>query len=227
LFQALPEAMRREDLMSEFKLTYSTMFAAPPVLHERFDDALRRVSEAERGEHPLFIDGCDVFTDRKSAKRSPIDQRRILGEFQLAGTVEVERAMRAAFNAFKSGSLNPWDERIAVLRKAAHLIEERVYDIAAAVSLEVGKNRMEALGEVQETADFFKIYADQMEQGAGFARELPDDPIEGSRSRNRSVLKPYGVWVVIAPFNFPFALAGGPVAAALAAGNTVVLKGAA
>jgi 1-pyrroline-5-carboxylate dehydrogenase len=45
-------------------------------------------------------------------------------------------------------------------------------------------------------------------------------------SRNRSVLKPYGAWVVITPFNFPIALAAGPVAAALITGNTVVLKGA-
>jgi 1-pyrroline-5-carboxylate dehydrogenase len=45
-------------------------------------------------------------------------------------------------------------------------------------------------------------------------------------SRNRSVLKPYGAWVVITPFNFPLALAAGPVAAALITGNTVVLKGA-
>jgi 1-pyrroline-5-carboxylate dehydrogenase len=213
--------------VSEFKLTYSTMFAAPPALHEQFDHALLRVSGAAHREHPLFIGGRDVFTDRKSLKHSPIDQRRILGEFQLAGAAEVDRAMRAAADAFKSWRLNSWKERIAILRKAADLIEQRVYDIAAVIALEVGKNRMEALGEAQETADFFKIYADQMEQGAGFALELPDDPIEGRRSRNRSVLKPYGVWVVIAPFNFPFALAGGPVAAALAAGNTVVLKGAA
>jgi 1-pyrroline-5-carboxylate dehydrogenase len=55
---------------------------------------------------------------------------------------------------------------------------------------------------------------------------LPNDPLPNVVSRNRSVMKPYGVWVVINPFNFPFALAGGPVAAALVTGNTVVLKGA-
>jgi delta 1-pyrroline-5-carboxylate dehydrogenase len=114
-----------EDLMSEFKLTYSTMFAAPPALHERFDHALLRVSKSAHREHPLFIGGCDVFTDRKSLKRSPIDQRRILGEFQLAGTAEVERAMRAAADAFMTWRLNPWEERIGVLRKAAHLISSR------------------------------------------------------------------------------------------------------
>ncbi len=212
--------------MSGFQLTYSTMFAAPPELHELFDRALIRVGKAEGREHALFIGGGDVFTDRQSLKRSPIDQRRILGQFQIAGAAEVDKAMRAASDAFKGWRSTPWGERVAVLRKAARLIEERVYDIAAATALEVGKNRMEALGEIQEAADFFKIYADQMEQGAGFVRALPDDPIAGNPSHNRSVLKPYGVWVVIAPFNFPFALAAGPTAAALATGNTVVLKGA-
>jgi 1-pyrroline-5-carboxylate dehydrogenase len=104
------------------------------------------------------------------------------------------------------------------------LIEERVYEIGAALALEVGKNRMESLGEVQETADLMYWYCDQMEAHDGFVRDLPNDPLPGVESRNRSVLKPYGAWAVIAPFNFPFALAGGPIGAALVAGNTVVFK---
>jgi 1-pyrroline-5-carboxylate dehydrogenase len=63
-----------------------------------------------------------------------------------------------------------------------------------------------------------------MEANGGFVRDLPNDPLTGWVSRNRTVLRPYGVWGVIAPFNFPYALAGGPVAAALVAGNTVVFK---
>jgi 1-pyrroline-5-carboxylate dehydrogenase len=85
---------------------------------------------------------------------------------------------------------------------------------------------MEALGEVQETADFFNLYAEDFERQQGFDRALPDDPLPDFRSRNRSVMRPYGAWVVIAPFNFPFALAGGPVAAALITGNSVVFKSA-
>ena len=113
---------------------------------------------------------------------------------------------------------------MARVRKAAALIEARVYEIGAAVALEVGKNRMESLGEVQETADLMAWYCDQMEANAGFVRDLPNDPVPGATSRNRSVLKPHGAWAVIAPFNFPFALAGGPIGAALVAGNTVVFK---
>jgi acyl-CoA reductase-like NAD-dependent aldehyde dehydrogenase len=212
--------------MTEFQLTYSTMFSAPPEMHARFDQALLRVRAGLGAEQALFIKGQDVLTPRKAQKRSPIDHRLLLGQFQLAGVDEVERAMRAAQEAGRSWSRKCWSERVAILRRTAELIEERVYDIAAILSLEVGKNRMESLGEAQETADFFKIYSDQVEEHQGFEYALPDDPIQGFVSRNRSVMKPYGVWVVIAPFNFPFALAGGPVAAALAAGNSVVLKGA-
>ena len=68
--------------------------------------------------------------------------------------------------------------------------------------------------------------AAELERNQAYDRPLPDDPLPGYRSRNRSVLKPHGVWGVIVPFNFPLALGGGPVAAALVTGNTVVLKGA-
>ena len=110
------------------------------------------------------------------------------------------------------------------MRKVADVIEERVYEIAAALVLEVGKNRMEALGEAQEAVDFFRVYADDFESHQGYEFELPNDPLTGFTSRNKSVMRPYGVWCVIAPFNFPIALAGGPVAAALVTGNTVVVK---
>src|SRR5438034_4749294 len=118
----------------------------------------------------------------------------------------------------------PLRGRVRVVKRVATLIEERVYDIAAALTLEVGKNRREALGEVQETADFFNLYADDFVRQNGFDHPLSGCPLPGFRSRNRSVMQRYGVWVVIAPYNFPFALAGGPVAAALITGNTVVLK---
>ena len=89
------------------------------------------------------------------------------------------------------------------------------------MAFEVGKNRLEALGDVEETADLLRYYSDSMETNAGFVKPM------GSLSEaehTRSVLKPHGVWAVISPFNFPMALAGGPAAGALIAGNTVVLK---
>src|SRR6266487_835678 len=207
-----------------FKLTYATMFNPPPEMHTRFDGALTELNRSLGATHPLYINGEDRAAAIHDTRRSPIDQRRILGHFPLATVDDANDAMAAAQAAFPGWRATPMAERARLLKRIATLIEDRVYHIAAALALEVGKNRMEALGEVQETADFFNLYADDFVQHNGFDHPLPDDPLPGFRSHNRSVMKPYGVWVVIAPYNFPFALAGGPVAAALITGNTVVLK---
>jgi len=207
-----------------FKLTYSTMFDPPAALHERFDAALAQVKRGLGVEHPMWIGGAPRAGASTFEVRSPIDQDWLLGRFARGSAKDAADAIAAARAAFPAWAATPWRERVALVRRAAALIEERVYAIGAAVALEVGKNRMEALGEVQETADLMTWYCAQMEANDGFVRELPHDPLPGFVSRNRSVLKPYGAWAVIAPFNFPFALAGGPIGAALAAGNTVVFK---
>lgn len=209
-----------------FRLTYATMYNPPEAMHERFDAAMSRVEAALGARHPLFIDGVDRDASRHVERGSPIDSDLRLGEFALADQHDVDAAMAAASRAFPAWRALPVGERARLVRRAGELMEQRVYEIAAALTLEVGKNRMEALGEAQETVDFFHHYADDFESHAGYAHVLPDDPVDGVVSHNASVMRPYGVWVVIAPFNFPLALAGGPTAAALVTGNTVVLKGA-
>ena len=86
---------------------------------------------------------------------------------------------------------------------------------------EVGKNRLECVGDVDESADLIAYYCDQIEQHNGFVERMT---ALGPGEDNLSVLRPYGVWAVISPFNFPLALAAGPAGGALAAGNTVVFK---
>lgn len=210
--------------MSDFRLTYSTMFDPPPALHERFDAALARVRDALGRDHPLWIAGAARSAAKSYELRSPIDRDWLIGRFARGGAQDAADAVSAAVAAGRAWAHTPWRERVRLARRVAALIEERVYEIGAAVALEVGKNRMESLGEVQETADLFAWYSDQMEANDGFDRALPNDPLAGFVSRNRTVLKPYGAWIVVAPFNFPFALAGGPIAAALVTGNTVVFK---
>ena len=208
-----------------FKLTYATMFNPPEDMHARFEAALADVGGGLGAIHKFHIDGKDREAAQTEARSSPINRRQLLGHFPVASETEAWQALTAAHDAFPGWRSLPPSERVRLSRRAAQIIEERVYHIAAALTLEVGKNRMEALGEVQETADFFALYADDYERQSYFDHALPDDPLPGYRSRNRSVMKPYGAWLVIAPFNFPFALSGGPVAAALVTGNTVVLKG--
>jgi len=209
-----------------FKLTYSTMFDPPEEMHVRFEAALAETRAALGATHPFHIDGRDVRAPRTYEKRSPVDRRVVLGRFPLGDADDAARAMAAAKAAVAGWRATPPAERVRLARRVSALLEERVYATSAALALEVGKNRMEALGETQETADFFSGYAAEYERNRFYDHVLPDDPLTGYLSHNRSVLKPYGVWAVITPFNFPLALAGGPVAAALVTGNTVVLKGA-
>ena len=89
------------------------------------------------------------------------------------------------------------------------------------MSLEVGKSRLEAMGDAEETADLIDYYCSQVADADGFVRAMGRvTPIE----RNTDVLRPYGVFACIAPFNFPLALSAGMSSAALAAGNAVVYK---
>lgn len=208
-----------------FRLTYATMFNPPESLHAAFDEALADVRGTLGQRHGLFINGADERRAEYQTLLSPIDTDQVLGEFALADVSDVERAVQAAKAAYPGWRALSPAQRAGHLRRVADIMEARVYHIAAALSLEVGKNRMEALGEAQETVDFFRQYADDFENAKGFDVPLPNDPLDGVVSSNRSLLRPYGVWAVIAPFNFPLALMGGPVAAALVTGNVVIAKG--
>lgn len=208
-----------------FRLTYATMFDPPELLHERFEAALATVRAGLGRKHGLFIGGEDIGKSLVVTRRSPIDQRMLLGEFAVPGMDDVEAAMQAARRAYPAWRATSMAERVRLMQRIADVVETRVYELAAALALEVGKNRMEALGEAQETVDFFRHYADDFASHDGYENVLPDDPLPGVASRNRSVMRPHGVWLVIVPFNFPLALAAGPTAAALVTGNTVVVKG--
>lgn len=207
-----------------FKLTYSIMFNPPEALHAHFDAAVRTIKGHLGAEHAMWIGGHNERAVQRFEVKSPIDHRMVLGRFQAGAPEHAAAAVAAARDAFRDWSRTPWRDRVALLRRAVQLIEERIFYLGAVLALEVGKNRMEALGEVQETADLIAYYCNRMEESDGYVRAMARDPLPGFSSENTSVLKPHGAWLVIAPFNFPFALAGGPAAAALVAGNTVVLK---
>ena len=112
-------------------------------------------------------------------------------------------------------------ERVEILDRAANLISDRSVRDGAALAWENGKSRLEAIGEVEEAADLIRYYTHTMTEHGGF--EVPMlrfSDIEVTTD----VMRPYGVWAVIAPFNYPSALVAGPAGAALVAGNAVIVK---
>jgi 1-pyrroline-5-carboxylate dehydrogenase len=204
-----------------FKITYSTLGSPDPLLHTYYEEALQGARAGLGRTQRMYIDGQWVEAASSYQTYSPIDTNLPMGSFQDGTAADIDRAVAAARAAYPGWRATPWQERVASLRRAAEIISDRLFAIAAVDSLEVGKNRLEALGDVEEVADFIRTYCDIMQAHHGFAVR---QRAESRHHRNTSILKPYGVWAVISPFNFPIALSGGPTAAALIAGNTVVLK---
>lgn len=213
-------------MAKKMKITYATLSADNEALQSAFDQAIETVKHEWLGaETPMYINGEKVYAEQKLKRYSPINVDIPLCVAQSGTADHAKAAIAAAKAAFPDWEKTPWSERVAMVRRAAEKMSERSFELSALLVYEVGKSRLEALGEVEEAVDLLRYYAGAMEKNSGFANEMgklnPDDPTE----RNYSVLRPYGVWVVISPFNFPMALSSAPVAAALVTGNTVVFKG--
>lgn len=203
------------------KITYVTLFA-DPTIHPNFEGALKEVETKYLGKsYPIYIGDEEVWTGEEFEDRSPIDETILVGKFQRARREHVKRAIDAADASFTRWSELDWRERVRVMERAARLIDERKFEIAAVITYEVGKNRLEALAECWEAVDAIRYYCRVMEENNGYQRDLgPGAPGEFCRM----VARPYGAWVVISPFNFPFMLANGMMLGALITGNTVVFK---
>jgi 1-pyrroline-5-carboxylate dehydrogenase len=207
---------------AQTKITYATMSAdRMEDLHRELDHAIARVTSSFGRSYPLMIGGREVRASSEFDDRSPIDTRMLLGTFQSASRQQVSDAIGAAKAAFPAWSARPWRDRVSLLKKAADSIRERRWELSALMGYEAGKNRLESVGDVEESADLIEYYCEQVEKHEGFATRLGT---LGPNEENFSVLRPYGVWAVISPFNFPLALAAGPSGGALVAGNTVVFK---
>jgi len=214
--------MATDTRQSQTKITYATMTAdRMEDLHRELDAAIASVKASFGKSYPMMIGGREVRSVSEFDDRSPIDTRILLGRFQNGSREQVREAIAAARAAFPAWSARPWRDRVTALKNVADGIRERRFELAALMGYEAGKNRLECVGDVEESADLIEYYCDQVLQHAGFAVTLGT---LGPGEENSSVLRPYGVWAVISPFNFPLALAAGPSGAALVAGNTVVFK---
>jgi 1-pyrroline-5-carboxylate dehydrogenase len=211
------------EVRPRIKITYATLRNDNEELHALYEHGVEESRAALGGHHRNFIDGR--WTDGSAGvfeARSPIDRDMLIGTFAKGDRSDVQNAIAAARRAAPGWRRTPWRDRLEVLRKAAELISERQMRYGADMAFECGKNRLEALGEVEEAADLIRFYSDTMERNDGY--DHPMDNLGDATVHTRTILKPHGVFAVISPFNFPMALAAGPISAALMAGNTVVFK---
>jgi 1-pyrroline-5-carboxylate dehydrogenase len=201
------------------RLTYTT--GTPEQMSADFEAALDRLRAGP--DEPLAhrIGGERVAQGPVIERRNPARLDEVASRLHEADEDLVHRAVEFARAAQPDWEQRGFAERIAILRAGADEIERRKVDLAAIVSLEVGKPRHESLAEVQESADIINEYCRLAEDANGYTQQLgslTDD------ETNTSVLRPFGVFGVISPFNFPSALLVNMASAALLGGNTVVAK---
>ena len=150
----------------------------------------------------------------------PADRGRNVGEVVEAGIHDAEQAVGLAAAAQPGWDRTPAGERAAMLERAAESYETHTAELMAIAVREGGKTANDAIAEVREAVDFLRYYATRAR--AEFARpvELPGPTGE----RNEISLHGRGAFVCISPWNFPLAIFTGQLAAALAAGNSVLAK---
>ena len=204
-----------------FRVTYATLAAESDEVHRAFDAGLAELEPLLGATHGSIIGGEERSTGAEIAERSPVDTDVLVARFVEATAAEVAEAVGAAKAFAPTWAATPWPERVRLLDAGADLISDRRNLISAVLTTEVGKNRLESLGDVEETADLIRYYTNQLGEHGGFEQPMGRlNPAEATYD----VMRPYGTWAVVTPFNFPAALSGGPAGAALAAGNTVVVK---
>lgn len=191
------------------------------LFHKKYGQAIRSIKSEFGNNYPLIIDGKKVTSNKGISHVSPIDRQLVLGYVQQGSPLEIRRAIKAAAQAFDIWGTTDYKSRIRIIRKVVDIMRKRKFELAAWLSFENGKNRYEAIADVDEAIDFINYYIDEMISNRGFV--APNKAFAGNE-KNTSVMKPYGVWAIIAPFNFPAAILVGMTIAALITGNTVIIK---
>ncbi len=206
----------------EMKVTYTTSVADMDKIHDAFDEGLAKVRAECGKDYPIYVNGQEIHSELPPiVDTSPINTDLVLGRFTSAGPKHVGQAIESAYQARRKWEKLGWEKRVEIMHKAADLVRKNKFELAACMSLEVGKSRMESLGDAEESADLIDYYAWQMENAKGFYQKMNQiTPVED----NTDILRPFGVFVCISPFNFPLALACGMTSAALVTGNTLVFK---
>jgi RHH-type proline utilization regulon transcriptional repressor/proline dehydrogenase/delta 1-pyrroline-5-carboxylate dehydrogenase len=201
-----------------------TYHCEPPTdfsIAEKREAMKKALAETARqfGRHePLWIGGEAVDTADRITSVNPSRKDQIIGTTASADRSHAELAVAAARKALPGWAGTDVAKRADYLRRAAAEMRKRKFELAAWMVYEAGKTWPEADGDVAEAIDFCEYYA----QGAETMHAEQGVDVPGEE--NRFEFLPRGVVGVIAPWNFPLAILTGMTVAALATGNTVVMK---
>jgi RHH-type proline utilization regulon transcriptional repressor/proline dehydrogenase/delta 1-pyrroline-5-carboxylate dehydrogenase len=189
---------------------------------ERMHAALARARRGFGATYPILAGDRRISKRALAEVRYPAEPGTVVGRVAQATPEDVEAAVASARDAFPAWRDLPARERGDILRRAAGLIEERRFDLAATMVFESAKPWHEADGDVCEAIDYLRYYASQGER-LSMPQPMGDVPGE----ENEYFHEGRGVTAVIAPWNFPLAIITGMSVGALAGGNAALLKPAA
>jgi len=195
---------------------------SPPDNRKKMEEALKKVASGFGREYPMWIAGKKVITTAKRKSANPSRPSEVIGMFQEASQEQAVEAIEAAHHYFNTWKKVPAEQRVKCIFKAAQMVRERKFELAALVCYEVGKSWIEADADIAETIDFCEFYGREMLR---LSEPQKLTPMRGER--NYLTYLPLGVGAIIPPWNFPCAIMAGLVAASVVTGNTVVLKPAA
>lgn len=217
---AMPASTSAAAFASTFR-NHPPVDFADPASRAAMRSALQEVM-AQFGRHyPLVINGQRVDTRERLDSVDPSFQDRLVGTCASAQRSHVDEAVAAAKAAGPAWHALGAEGRAELIRQAAQLMHERLFDLAAWAVYECGKGWREACGDICEAIDFCEYYA----EGAVALHMPQGTDVPGEE--NRFEYLPRGVTAVISPWNFPLAILTGMTVAALATGNTVIMKPAA
>ncbi len=202
------------------KLTYTSL-EQDDSLHEHFERALSAVKKDLGKSHHVHIGEAEISAGPGFEVRAPFDTSILVGRFQDATPELIRSAIAGAKAEAPAWEEKGWKERVKILRKTAAILEKDLFALAAAIVFESGKTRGEALAEVSEAVDMIRYHAEIATKNRGFITPMRSD---SPATVSTSMMRPYGVFAVISPFNFPLSLSTGMASAALLCGNTVILK---
>lgn len=203
--------------MSLPRVTYSNIGVDFSPVHDHLD---RLIPDFERDV--LGKEWKTAFaTNQPQRFASPIDPTLALGLFPSTSASDIDAAVQAAKNGAAIWNNSTVAERLDFAARWYKVLEEDKYQLGLAALYEVGKSRLEAIGEAEEAVDMLEFYPEELRKNNGYVRPM-NELIE--KETATSVLRPYGVFAVIAPFNFPVALSIGMIVGALLGGNSVVYK---
>ncbi|MBP89783.1 MAG: 1-pyrroline-5-carboxylate dehydrogenase [Planctomycetaceae bacterium] len=181
-------------------------------------EALQSVLSKLGHDYPLVIGGEKVSSSEKMTSADPSFRDRLVGTVSAAHQAHVNDAVRLAQEALPAWRAMGAAGRAATIRRLADIMRDRFFELAAWAVYECGKGWRESTNDVCEAIDFCEYYA-----SGAIALEQPGG-LDVPGEENRFEYLPRGVTAVIAPWNFPLAILTGMTTAALATGNTVIMK---